>query len=660
LSSLQLSPLLAAATTVPLLAAAGALTIADRGMVVDVPVPEPADWFVAVQASSAVVWLAASMLMMPRRDLSWSRLAALAGLSHALVAAGYAWAVHGLVGGHSAPGAAAAAAMVAILLPVEMPVNIFMIVSLPTGRLTRVGLDRLGWLAVSMATAGVLVEAVSDPDVVGTDFAAARNPLSLGLGPSPLTAALIAPAALLGTAVLVMKWRRSAGGDRLALRWIVGLEVLGTLIVIPFIAFASPGLSVGVAQVASAIGVLALAIVIRRQQLLGIERVLERTLQFVLLATLLATVYMAVILAGSELIGGGARPLAAAVVALAVLPLRDRVRGVVARFVYGDRANAADIVRAVAEQAASALAPCELVERFLADLVAGTGASGASVSLDGHGTIASVGEQTTDCQGALHLQLQHRGGVVGRLTLLPGKGESCLDPLAERVAVEVVAHIAIVADACRSDIELQQARSRLVQGREEERRRLRHDLHDGLGPILTGAAFSADAASNLVRSDPSGASELIAAARRDVTMALDEIRRIVDDLRPPALDELGLVGAIRQHAQRLPQLDVTVSSGAHDSRLPAAVEVAAYRIATEALTNVARHSDAVRVSVDVTLNGRLAVTIADDGRGSAPWSPGVGLTSMRDRATELGGELVAGPGSDGGGLVVASLPVHAP
>ena len=216
---------------------------------------------------------------------------------------------------------------------------------------------------------------------------------------------------------------------------------------------------------------------------------------------------------------------------------------------------------------------------------------------------------------------------------------------------------------CFTSIEVVQRQIRLIaaayQGREKEGRRIRHDLHDGLGPILTGAAFSADAASNLVKPDPAGASELIASARHDVTTALDEIRRIVDDLRPPALDELGLVGAISQHAQRLPQLDVNVSSALPQGRLPAAVEVAAYRIATEALTNVARHAHAVHASVDVSLNGRLCVAITDDGDDMATWRPGVGLNSMRARANELGGDLVAGP-TGNGGRVVAFLPVEKP
>lgn len=657
-SSLQVFPLLACVVGVVLIAIAAVVGFLDRDLVVDAPVPEPVGWFVPVQVISAVVWAVASLSLLQRRDLVWSRLAAIASLSHALAAAGYVWAVHGLVGGHAAPGAPAAAALWMMMLPVEMPVSIYLLVSLPTGRLTWTGVDRVGWLAVAMATAGVGLEFVTDPDVADTAFAQARNPLSLGFGHGPWSALLIAPSAVVALGVLVAKWRRSRGSEQLALRWVVWTQVAGTVVVVPLVAFGPSALSVGVAQVASAVGLLVLVTVIRRQHLLGVERLFERALHLVVLIGLLALVYGAVIATASELVGGTARPLAAAVVALAVLPLRDRVGRGVARFVYGERANAADIVRGVAEQAATVLAPCELVERFLADLLLGTGAGAATVELDGHGTIASAGTWTPDRNGAVAVQLHHRGRGLGSLHVLPGSGDVCLDPAAEKVLNEVSPHIAMVVDVCRADLELQQARTRLVQAREEERRRLRHDLHDGLGPILTGVAFTADAAANLVSTKPREAGELIAESRRNVTLALDEIRRIVEDLRPPALDELGLAGAIRQHAQRLPQLEVVVSDALADRGLPAAVEVAAYRIATEALTNVARHADASRAEVDVTMNGRLAVTVTDNGHGSDAWPPGVGLTSMNARALELGGELHAGPTPTGGGRVVALLPVE--
>ena len=131
-SSVQVFPLLACAVGIVLIVTAAVVRYVDRSLVFDAPVPEPTSWFVPVQAVSAAVWAVASLALLHRRDLAWSRLAALASLSHALAAASFAWAVHGLVGGHGAPGAEVAAALTMMLLPVEMPVSIYLLVSLPT------------------------------------------------------------------------------------------------------------------------------------------------------------------------------------------------------------------------------------------------------------------------------------------------------------------------------------------------------------------------------------------------------------------------------------------------------------------------------------------------------------------------------------------------
>ncbi|HEX8870563.1 MAG TPA: sensor histidine kinase, partial [Lentzea sp.] len=180
-------------------------------------------------------------------------------------------------------------------------------------------------------------------------------------------------------------------------------------------------------------------------------------------------------------------------------------------------------------------------------------------------------------------------------------------------------------------------------------------------PTLAGVAFTSDAARNLVHSDPDAAVELIARLRSDTVQAIDEIRRMVYAMRPPALDELGLVPALRQQAMSLRNragAAVTVDISTPDAlpALPAAVEVAAYRIVVEALTNIARHSDSPSATVRlVTGAGGLDVEIADRGRSDG-WHPGVGLSSMRERAEELGGTLVAGPGPEGG-RVTARLPL---
>jgi signal transduction histidine kinase len=139
-----------------------------------------------------------------------------------------------------------------------------------------------------------------------------------------------------------------------------------------------------------------------------------------------------------------------------------------------------------------------------------------------------------------------------------------------------------------------------------------------------------------------------------------DVRRVVEGLRPPALDELGLRVAIEQAVDRLctasaMETDVTVTIS---DQLPAAVEVAAYRIVTEAVTNVVRHAAARRCRVSIRASGRaLAVEVADDGQGIDPGitPSGHGLSTMHERAEELGGTLVVE--SADGTIVRASIPI---
>jgi signal transduction histidine kinase len=215
--------------------------------------------------------------------------------------------------------------------------------------------------------------------------------------------------------------------------------------------------------------------------------------------------------------------------------------------------------------------------------------------------------------------------------------------------------------------DLQRSRGRLVTTREEERRRLRRDLHDGLGPALAGVAMQLDAATGLIDADPERAKKLIAELRSETSEAIADIRRLVHDLRPPQLDDLGLVGAIEERAARLAAegdgasadgLKVTVEAPPELPALPAAVEVAAYRIAQEALANVVRHSGARACTIRLALNGWLELQVRDDGSGmSEHHDPGVGLSSMRERAAELGGVCTVEPGEGGGTVVYALLPL---
>jgi two-component system NarL family sensor kinase len=208
---------------------------------------------------------------------------------------------------------------------------------------------------------------------------------------------------------------------------------------------------------------------------------------------------------------------------------------------------------------------------------------------------------------------------------------------------------------------LQRSRDRLVRAREEERRRLRRDLHDGLGPSLASQTFRIDAALALCETQPAAASEHLRALKAQTRELVADIRRLVYELRPPALDELGLGGAVAAYAGQYADAALRVRTATTPDplgALPAAVEVASYRIITEAITNAARHAQAAACSVEIANNGRtLTIVIADDGVGLPPGvAPGVGLTSMRERVAELGGTLTVASRLGGGTRVEAILP----
>jgi signal transduction histidine kinase len=249
--------------------------------------------------------------------------------------------------------------------------------------------------------------------------------------------------------------------------------------------------------------------------------------------------------------------------------------------------------------------------------------------------------------------LAYEGEQVGTLAASPRRGEAAFDERDRTLLADLArqAGPAVRAEALTAD--LVDSRQRLVTAREEERRRLRRDLHDGLGPMLAGIGLNLDAARTAVASgtDPDA---YLTTAKEVSAQAIRDLRGLVYDLRPPSLDDLGLAGAVRVQAARL---GVGIEVAADDlPALPAAVEVAAFRTAVEAVTNAVRHGGASRCTVRLTAGRDLLLEVGDDGRSTGPWSPGVGLTAMRERAAELGGTLSAGPSATGG-RVLARYPL---
>jgi two-component system NarL family sensor kinase len=254
--------------------------------------------------------------------------------------------------------------------------------------------------------------------------------------------------------------------------------------------------------------------------------------------------------------------------------------------------------------------------------------------------------------------LRFAGASVGTLVVAPRAGETGLSVAEIELLRELAVHIGITVHAARASADVQASRAALVTAREEERRRIRRDLHDGLGPTLASLRLHLAALETLVDTDPGRARELVERLRDDVGATSGQIRNLVYGLRPAMLDEFGLVEAIRSQAGDDLRLDIEISGAGLVGRLPAAVEVALYRIACESIANVIRHSGAAHCRVVVTeAHGEIRMEVLDDGRGLPDGVlPGVGLVAMRDRAQELGGQCsVTSRGS--GTSVMVSLPL---
>ena len=461
---------------------------------------------------------------------------------------------------------------------------------------------------------------------------------------------------LLALVSLFLRYRRADETVRRQLLWLL----LALLLVI--VALLAWGLVAGT-PIAVLFSVplipVAVTVAIVRYRLLDIRLVVSRAVAWVLLSLGVIVAYVVIVAVLDRLISSSLGRSAAATVLLVLVaaPALPRLQRLVDRAMYGDRADPA---RIVSQLGAHLVAPDAGLAGVPDSIRQGLRLPYAALETD-ETVLAEAGQRSdrTDSEA-----LRYGGQVVGRLTVGLREGERRLAEPDRRVIELLATPLAVAVHATVVSEELQASRERLVGAQEEERRRLRRELHDGLGPTLTGIAFTADAAANLV-GDPDRATELLTILRRDTRAALADVRRVVDDLRPPALDEFGLVGALRQRAEQLSvradgaAVRVRLDVPAEVPVLPAAVEVAAYRVATEALTNVARHARADGAVIRLRYSDRLEVSVCDDGPAPEPWSPGVGLQAMHERTAELGGDLSAGP-SPTGGQVHAWFPLTRP
>lgn len=603
----------------------------------------------------------------PRNVIGWLML--IGGVCWALGGAGNDLGYHGIVGAPgSVPGAsgltvagAAAQSLGWYLITIAVPV-VF-----PDGRVAG-----LRWRWLMPATLVVLVAGIVDPltDVTAdrTGFGAWQNPIGLH-GPwraiSSIAFLAHVPFSLVVTigaiAQLVSRWRHGDAFQRQQ------VTLFAAAIAIPVVAAPiAIGLGGGgwIFDATALPLPVAIGFAVLARGLYDLRTAANRTLVWVTLSATVAALFALVIAGLGQLLHVDRRSswllwIAAGVVAVIFAPLRDSLQRTVNRLTFGRWDQPYDVLAALGQRVEAAVE----VERLLGDVAAeleGLGLRDVAI-VDASGTVL-VGEPASD-EDPVELRLSAYGEEVGALhykppaTPLRARDRQLLDDLA--------GHLGGVLHAHRLTLDLQRAREQLVLAREEERRRLRRDLHDGLGPALAGHLLRLDVLAARISGD-STASADIDALRSDLRETMNEVRRVVEGLRPPALDELGLVGSLHQVVDRLTSGTATQVGIRTEElpTLPAAVEVATFRIVTEAVTNVVKHAHASRCDVELSVHhGRLRIQVIDNGAAAAQpgAATGHGLQTMRERAEELRGRLSVTTGPDGvGTAVIADLPLPPP
>jgi signal transduction histidine kinase len=466
---------------------------------------------------------------------------------------------------------------------------------------------------------------------------------------------LIVLSLIAGAVALVLRYRRADATVRLQIKWVAWAGSLTAIELVTELIPVNPYENV-TGSVASGLFAVAVAVAILRYRLLDIDVVIARTLVFAALSAAVVGAYLVVVLGLGALLGQsgeiGLPLLATALVAVLFAPARQRVQLRVDRLVYGERSNPYEAVTRVGRSGTGG----DL--GVIVDTLAQTLKLPYVALLAPDGTaIAEVGTPA----GPLHEHaLPYGDEEIGRLLVSARSPRDRFRPDELRLLDDLALQAATAVHAVTLSADLQRSRHRLVTAKEEERRRLRRDLHDGLGPRLAALGLKLDAAGLMAATRPDRVAAVIGEVKADIRTTLDEIRQLVRGLRPPSLDQLGLVGALREWAAQLDGGDVAfaIEGPEPDPVLPAAVEVAAYWIATEAMTNVVRHARARRCTVRVSAGRDLAVEVTDDGAGLPPERrPGVGTASMAERAAELGGTCTIAAAPGGGTQVVARLPL---
>jgi two-component system NarL family sensor kinase len=567
-----------------------------------------------------------------------------------------------------------------VLLPVTFPLLIF-----PDGKLLSKRWRPIFW-AAGFGLLSVTASIAFHPGPLEVMGLNGGNPygISGGVAVIKVLLTIAIPLLLVGVigsiASIIVRFRSAVGIERAQLKW---LAVAGVIVIVGNILGGIPWwlwgdnpvtreLSIVITDITVVTIIVATGVAILRHHLWDIHILVNRTLVYGSLTALVIGLYVVIVGSlGTLLQTGRSMPislLGTGIVAISFQPLRVRLQRGVNRLMYGERDDPYAVLGRLSERLEVVVAAQSVLPTIVETVADALKLPYAAIALK-EGEQFTIAAEYKSSSTFAHkvdgnmeiLPLVYQLETIGQMILAwRASGESFSD--ADRRLLETIARQASVAAYnVRLTQDLQRSRERLVTTREEERRRLRRDLHDGLGPVLASISFKLDAIHNFADRDANAVKKMALELKTQMQDALTDIRRIAYGLRPPALDELGLVGALKAHiaSHNLVQgLQIILEAPESPPALPAAVEVAAYRIVLEAMTNVSRHAEAHHCYVRLSLPGDLCLEVTDDGCGIPNTvRAGVGLTSMRERAEELGGTCIAQVLPTGGTGITAYLPI---
>lgn len=500
---------------------------------------------------------------------------------------------------------------------------------------------------------------------------------------------LIMPVAIVGAlgvavAALLIRFRRSRDTERQQVKWLAYVVAAFPVFLIldVIIGLPSPVLGLYLLCIPVAIGIAVL-----RHNLYDIDVIINRTLVYGSLTAAVASLYIftvgylgALLRDGIDTTAGSGWQtvislVATGIVAILFQPMRESLQRLANRLVYGERDEPYAVLSGLGERLEGALAPNAVLETIVETVREALRLPYAAIMLREDDRYVLGAASGTVCESPLRLPLTYQHEPVGELVLAPRSAGETFEAADQRLLLDLARHIGTAAhnvqltrQLVRANADLQRSREQLVISSEEERRRLRRELHDGLAPTLSALNLKAGLIRELMATDHKAAEAVLDDWRAEIRSTIVSVRRLAYELRPPILDELGLIPALKEHAAHIDagQCRISVDAREVSDRLPAAVEVAAFRIVQEALTNVARHAQASTCEVHLWRceppGAALCIEVVDDGQGASSGGghrPGVGLLGMQERAAELGGSCTVTPGPQGGTRVRVVLPLDA-